>query len=387
MKALDLFAGPGGWDLGARELGVEPLGIEFDEDACETRLAAGLATRKADVAALNPFEFAPDLLIASPPCQAWSMAGKRKGKLDIAHVHGLTAQTAGQQPDWEQEPEWADERSRLITEPLRWALALKPRLLAWEQVPPVLDYWRLCRTILEAEGYSVWTGIVSSERFGVPQTRRRAILVANLEGPAYPPVPTHQEYEHGVARWEEPRGTLFGTLHPWVSMAEALGWGGTTVNTRGNRRTQGGNEFDADEPAWALTEKARSWKLRANAQSNSALRDADTPAPTITGGHDTGDRIWVHDRRQNGKGGEVAPRGMDQPAPVQTAAGLAKGRDRFVACAEQAQNAKRVEVWEAAVLQSFPADYPFQGSRTKQFQQIGNAVPPLMARAILGSLL
>jgi DNA (cytosine-5)-methyltransferase 1 len=76
--ALDLFAGMGGWDWGARSLGIEPLGIELDHAACETRRAAGLATAEADVTTLDPADFAPcDLLIASPPCQGFSTAGKR----------------------------------------------------------------------------------------------------------------------------------------------------------------------------------------------------------------------------------------------------------------------------------------------------------------------
>lgn len=89
-RVLDLFAGPGGWDCAATELGLDPLGIEYDDNACATRKAAGLRTLQADVAALDPADFAPcELLIASPPCQAWSMAGKRQGELDKARVMAL----------------------------------------------------------------------------------------------------------------------------------------------------------------------------------------------------------------------------------------------------------------------------------------------------------
>lgn len=244
MKALDLFAGPGGWDEGARELGIEPLGIEWDEAACATREARGHRTLRADVAALDPLDFAPcELLIASPPCQAWSIAGKRQGQEDIGHVYELTRHLA--ESNGYAEPEWADPRSRLVTEPLRWALALRPRLIAWEQVPPVLDYWRFCADILRAEGYSVWAGLLSAERYGVPQTRKRAILMASLDGPVEPPRPTHQAYVPGEPAWDEPVQTLEGELLPWVSMSQVLGW---EANILAPTLTGGGTDTGGPEP-------------------------------------------------------------------------------------------------------------------------------------------
>lgn len=78
---VDLFAGHG-WDVAARALELpDPLGIEWDDAACATRRAAGMPTLQADIAALDPLDFGPvDGLIASPPCQSFSGAGKGLGQ-------------------------------------------------------------------------------------------------------------------------------------------------------------------------------------------------------------------------------------------------------------------------------------------------------------------
>jgi hypothetical protein len=80
MAGVDLFAGAGGWDVYCAELGIDALGIELDPQACETRAAAGFRTLQADVSKLDPVDYPCDILIASPPCTAFSMAGKGMGE-------------------------------------------------------------------------------------------------------------------------------------------------------------------------------------------------------------------------------------------------------------------------------------------------------------------
>lgn len=238
---VDLFAGAGGWDLGARAIGIpDPLGIEWDADACATRIAAGLPTVEGDVALLDPRAHAPTVgLIASPPCQSYSKAGKRGGNRDLALVLELMddlvvgrdrraelgRQLAAEAPEgalfgFEVE----DTRSLLVVEPLRWVLATHPRFVALEQVPGVLPVWEAMALHLRALGYSTWTGVLRSDEFGVPQTRDRAFLIADRDGSVTAPAATHQRWAKGRERREP---TDAAGLLPWVSMAEALGWGMT----------------------------------------------------------------------------------------------------------------------------------------------------------------
>lgn len=357
ITAVDLFAGPGGWDVAARELGIETIGIEFEKYACQTRREAGLTTIEGDVTEYGPADF-PEAtgLIASPPCQTFSMAGKGAGRAALDVVLGaIEAMEWGTELGMairhgEAVDIFSDVRTALVLEPLRWVMEAmdlgRPyEWLAFEQVPTVLPVWEATAKVLRGLGYSVATGNLQAEQFGVPQTRKRAVLVARLDGAAGLPEPTHSRY---YSRTPE---KLDADVKPWVSMAEALGWGMTArpsyTVTGGGTETGGAEVFgNASRQGMAREVAAGRW-LVLSAQKNASLRHESQPAPTIAFGHDWGSSRWLQE-------GEVV--GRLSPA-------------------------------EAAVLQSFPSGYPWQGKRGKQYQQIGNAIPPMLAGAILSNLI
>lgn len=370
---VDLFAGPRGWSEGLRAHGLTDIGLEWDTAACRTAHTAGHLTVQTDVSAYPtaPFKGRIKGKISSPPCQPWSRAGKRAGLADQALVQQAVHDLAhGRDTRTELRTACKDDKSLLAAEPMRWAYDLRPEWICMEQVPDVLPLWKQYALYLQQWGYSTWVGILNAADYGVPQTRKRAILIASQVRPVTAPAPTHAK---------EPADVLFGDrLEPWVSMAEALGWNeGLTVNTRGERTTPGGNEFPADRPSWALTEKTRSWVLHTNRnqQPDGSRQTADPyagPAPTFTvkaGGQ------WVLKSNSQAK---VAVRTVDQPAST-----LFFGHQCNEVAWTDGTDKRGITQAEAAVLQSFRPDYPWQGTKTKQFEQIGNAVPPLLAAHVL----
>lgn len=406
LKALDLFAGTG-WGVACQRLGIEEHGVELMPEAIVSREAAGMRTIYRDVwegldipsDVIEAYENVPstgpryghyDLLIASPPCQTFSMAGGGAGRRALDEVLGLIRSGLFRHPhELRAFGERHDPRTALVLTPLAHVARDTPRLVVFEQVPTVLPVWEACAEVMRGWGYSVVTGNLQAEQYGVPQTRKRAILIARWDGEARMPTPTHSRYYP-----HDPKRLDPGVL-PWVSMADALGWGRTlrpSVTVTG-----GGTETGGAEPLAKLAREvaASDWVGReymtANDRlSNAARRHIDLPAPTITAGHDSGNRKWTSDRpsptvvtSRRAEGGMLIGRQLGDGDDRRDigghvgGGGLKPGQLPGV----------RVTPEEAAVLQSYPADFPFQGTKTKRFLQIGNAVPPKLAEAILSTLL
>lgn len=387
-RILDLFAGPGGWSEGIRtHLGLTDIGIEWDTAACQTRAAAGHTTIRADVAAYPTRHLAKLThslivgLIASPPCTLFSSAGKGIGRLVLDVLADgirrlfrgddcrteireriLPVALAEQKKANTRRPttkQWTAEKvlaaaqddaycAALVLEPARYLhdLTADGDPLEWvalEQVPSVEPLWQVYAAELRALGWSVWAGVLNAADYGVPQTRERAVLIGSRVRQMRPPEPTHSHL--GDVH------DLFGGYRAaWVTMADALDLPAElTVNTRGARRTSGGNDFSTGIPSWALTEKIRSWWiLRQGARSNATRRRLDEPAGTIVAGHSRRDYQWL-------------------------------------LVGDSAQERRAFTIPEAARLQSFPEAYPWIGSESRQFLQIANAVPPLLAAHIVSA--
>lgn len=398
MNIIDLFAGPGGWDEGLRMIGrTDVLGIEWDEPACLTAEAAGHKRLRADVAAINPRDYiGAEGLIASPPCQAWSLAGKRGGEEDRAACHELADRMAAgdDSTDWRG---WTDDRSPLVCQPVRWVRELRPEWIALEEVPAVLGLWEHMARIFRSWGYSVWVGTLLAADYGVPQTRTRAILMASRVQPVSPPEPTHAEHPEGV--------DLFGGGHrqKWVSMAEALGWGSDTelscTVSSGGTATGGAEPFANAGYRRRLTEFVSAGVTGEGRPKDVQTQPADTitskgtayfmdrPAPTVVTTRRSKAGLIIGRQLPPGEGENVGGWGWARPSTTVAAdpriadPGYRKGNER-----QFRPDGIRVTVHEAGILQSFPADYPWQGTRTKQYEAVGNAVPPLMAAHILAAL-
>ena len=177
MKFLDLFAGIGGFRMGLESLGHECVGFcEIDKFARKSYKAIYDTEGEIELHDITQvtneewrkFRGTVDIICGGFPCQAFSIAGKRKGFLD-------------------------ETRGTLFFEIARAAKEIQPPLLFLENVKGLLshDQGRTFRTILstlDELGYDAEWQILNSKDFGVPQNRERVFIIGHLRGAGGRPV-------------------------------------------------------------------------------------------------------------------------------------------------------------------------------------------------------
>lgn len=384
MKFGSLFTGGGGFDIGAREAGLElAWGVEYIPaiaDWCNAQL--GEHVRCLDILQADPIVFEPvDWLHASPPCPSFSVANAKGGET-------------------EQDIALSKAVAKFIDH-------LRPRCFSLENV---LAYrasrsWGAIRAALERGGYGISIEHINSADFGVSQKRRRMIVRAE-RGAFWTPAPlcpTHAQDGAGgllpwVGWWEVVKDLVDtfpeSKLAPWQVKRLNGSVTETVLIRAGNpSRFDGANNLDGDgglleyphEPAPSL------WAERAEiprailvgdqtiaGDGIPAWRD-DEPARTVSAESSRHPHRAVLVDPDNASNGFVS-RSSDTQATSLRASRSSIQRaiidSRVVALTPRA----------LARFQSFPDWYALPDKKTLAVTIIGNAVPPLLAQRIVESL-
>lgn len=338
MDFVSLFSGAGGLDLGLESAGLNCLfATDHDGDAIASlRANRGLRLTDSRVALMDTEIFQHDVRLLTGD-EILSRVGRRKGGIPIL---------AGGPPcqSWSSgglQLGFKDPRGRLVDDYLRVASEIDARWLVFENVRGLLTARGLdgkpgsaltrVRWELLQRGWQTHVQLVNAADFGVPQRRIRLIVLGYRAGDAPPlPTPTHGE---GV-----------GT-EDWVSLRACLS------------QIPAPREGEIVRPSGKMALELR------DVPPGSGVKSPGKAETTRPGGH------WGYKQ-----GAFVAD--LDRPARTVTASSQQDWlRDDRLGL-------RRLSPRECAAIQSFPSEWTFTGNRVSQYRQIGNAVPPILGKAI-----
>ncbi len=335
LTAIDLCSGPGGVTTGYKAAGVRVLAaVDTDPDACATYSLNHPEVRlfPDDIAALDPkrilveLELKPrhlDILTACVPCQTFSTLSNK-----------ATSKSR------------ADPRNRLVLRIVHFVKVLKPRAIVMENVPGLRDNRRFAILLgrLRRAGYGIRFEVVDAADFGVPQRRRRLVLIA-LRGKA----------DSAVPKLEPTHPALRG-FRRHKTVREVL---------RLVRRRAAGDPLARSRTQFPPMVAKRIAAIPANGGGRTSL----PPALQLACHTELG---------ASGAGSSYGRMSYDDVAPTLTTRCVTPACGRFL----HPRANRPITLREAACLQTFPLHYTFEGGTMSVQSQIGNAVPPRLARGI-----
>lgn len=339
---VDLFAGCGGGSIGfARRGFLVKAAVENDPDAaasysknvgiapivCDIRRVTGAELRR--VAGLSRGELT--VLLGCPPCQSYTVL--RRGSAEI---------------------EADRKRYGLVSEFARFCRALRPRHVVLENVPGMVDgrgkpeFEALCEALRALHYRLVWT-VVEAADFGVPQWRRRLLLIGSRVADPKLPVATHS-------------GSKAAGLDRHATVKDAIS--GMLVLDSGSK--------DPSDPLHRARRHREIALRRLRAIPEGGGR-ADLPVELRLACHaNHGGHYDVYGRMA-----------WDKPSPTITSGCTNVTRGRF---GHPTQD-RALTLREALLLQTFPRDAELVGSDDEMARQVGNAVPVRLAERIADTIL
>lgn len=402
-KVLDLFAGAGGLSEGFIRAGCEMIGhIEMEKNSCSTlvtrmiyhallkkgklddykKYIQGKITRNeliekyglqkerdsvicAKVGKENYQELIDrikerlngqklDIIVGGPPCQAYSYIGRARDDKNMKR----------------------DERNFLYRYYVEFLKALQPKMFVFENVPGLQSagkgrYLKDMQRLMKKAGYTTDFRILNAADFGVPQNRKRVILVGwnkHSKLKAYPDFqPVAREYLvrdflKGLPKVKAGENRNIRKFSKRDELLERLGIFNTQLGFLMDHIARPHTRQDLEIYRRAVLAKKNGANLKYN-QLPDRLK-------THTNEESFLDRFKVVDPNAVGSHTVVAHIAKD---------------GHFYIHPDIKQN-RSLTVREAARLQTFPDDYKFEGTRGPQFRQIGNAVPPMLSGVIAREL-
>lgn len=391
---VDLFCGLGGLSTGFIKRGFRPLlALDNDPSACRTYslnhpelpdenvVCGDIRTTPIEELESRCPPGGPDVLIGGPPCQGFSVAGMRS-KLSY-HARATLGGYSLQE----------DDRNFLYQYMVGAALRLQPKLFLMENVPGMdsarkgqPSFMRSAEQLLKESGYTTTIWKLDAAAYGVPQRRVRNFLVAS-RGKKLParPEPDYQERSSSSFDVDAlPPITLEAAIFdlppvesdsgPMVAMA-------SQDELAEDRR----GRFFVRHPRFGIGGGSTLiFNHRCRFQNDRDLELYGLLMP----GEDSIHAIERHGRadlmryRRDVFDDKYARLRPDQPSKT-IVAHLAKDGNSYI----HPFQVRSLTPREAARIQSFSDDFVLTGSRTDQWVQIGNAVPPVLATEIAGSFL
>lgn len=342
---IDLFSGVGGLSLGFEQAGFNTIvANEYDESIANSYMKNHPNTKVivGDITSLNleneflSYKGKVDVIIGGPPCQGYSQKGSRKSI--------------------------NDERNFLFKYFVQVVELVSPTYFVMENVPNLLTseggYFKQELTDLFSNlGYSLAMQIVDASKFGIPQRRRRAIIVGKK---GTTPVDFQIEESSPVTIWDAISDLAF-------------------LNSGEGAEIQ-------DYPSQPLSSyqkeiRGHSKKLhnhKATKHSKIALERLEL-IPENSGK----ESLPVEHLTKSIYSGTWERMRKDEQAVTITTRFDTPSSGKFT---HPFLN-RAITVREAARLQSFPDDFIFYGSKTSQMKQVGNAVPPKLSKVIAQMIL
>ena len=349
LKFIDLFCGCGGLSLGFKMAGFTPVaGIDFKESAIATyqlnfKEARGIC---ADILSMDKRCILEeignisdiDVIIGGPPCQGFSNANKNYVELD-------------------------DPRNKLFFEFVKFVEIANPKVVLIENVPQIITKnggfaKRRITEIFETRGYTVTNGILDASDYGVPQKRLRNFFIITKGFPfvmdeiekvdtkisVKEAIAELYQFENGVAEFRvlnvppETEYQRYLRSNTGKVKNHDIHYPAAIQQQRISFVPQGGNWRDVPENLWITNRTKQTGRTNRHSSAYKRLKE-DEVSVTIDAGNQHSN--YYHP--------------LFNRIPT---------------------------VREAARIQSFPDWFVFEGNMTEQYLQVGNAVPPLLAKCI-----